>query len=278
MTYPYPELIPLLKFQTTPAEYLEALAHKKATRDESHFHSLLPVYRHAICPICQTECTEALDTYSLHLNQIKFPLDDNMRPGYPEGYNPPCPHYFGVQRFLNLHDQQLPDRITSLTFPYGEVPGLSPWFVPLDVESYAVLHALPICEIIDGVFVPRYTCFYLSYFNVAMRLLLERAWDQQREAAESDDRYYAYTMAQPMKKSKIGPVYDDLTRNFPLYMASFAQHYDLGHWATQGKLAWLNPQTLELEKGPEKTLPVIYQHIKGRPYFMQWRQGQLKPW
>jgi hypothetical protein len=83
-------------------------------------------------------------------------------------------------------------------------------------------------------------------------------------------------MSQARRVRVIEPALEDVMQNFVGMTDEYKRCYDLLYWVEQGKLGWLNPQILDLEFGPDKTLPTIYQHIKGRPYFMNWFGGRLR--
>ncbi|MGQ0603749.1 MAG: hypothetical protein ACT4QE_18875 [Anaerolineales bacterium] len=272
MDYPYPPLVPLLQFHRTPDEYrrLKALylsslvGGTKYPSPVDEYWRIVPHHTYAYCPICRTQYREPADTHELRgwgpsqdLLQVLYGV-----PGeYPT--NSPCPHFLGIHAFLNLHGN-LPSEITYLENSTGEVPYLTPWFFPGDIESYAVLHALPICRIEADQFVPRYTVFSLTYFNQDPKLVLKRHYAVEAERGKNDPEYDAATVYPP------GAIYtgrEDETL------------YDLPSWAARGLLGWLDftQANTPLQIGVGSKLPEIYQQIQGSRKTYVWRKGRIHP-
>jgi hypothetical protein len=166
--------------------------------------------------------------------------------------------------FLNLHDKQ-PKEVEYMENNTGEVPYITPWNFPDGLESYAVLHALPICRIENTQFVPRYTVFSIAYFSRDLDLLF-RHFSTEAEAAgvKDDPEYYPATVWPPGNM------------NTHQYDESL---YDLTAWAERGQLGWLDvtktDQSLCLGMGMQ--LPEMYRQIKGRRWRFVWDKGRIKP-
>jgi len=183
----------------------------------------------------------------------------------PVSYGTPkfahCPHFFGIHAFLNLHEVPPPNTY-YWSNSTGEVPYVTPWFFPDDISTYAVLHALPICRIVDDAFVPTYTVFSVTYFSQDRKEILTRWRERVQNEGLRDPEYYPSLLAIPNSYSSAG---------------RSAQH-DLVTWARQGKLGFLDitrpPLPLVVGLGTE--LPGIYQHIQGRLAKYTWSRGQLK--
>jgi len=272
MSYPYPLLLPLLQFHCTPDEYRRVIAAHIgwsggiARGDaDAEYWQIIPTYTYACCPVCHTQYSEPADTYSiLGWASYNFSLKNLY---VLTGHDPtkePCPHFLGMHVFLNLHDEQ-PTEIKYMKNNTGEVPYITPWNFPEDLESYAVLHALPICRIEDNEFVPRYTVFILTYFNRDLESLFRHfAAEAKAKGVKDDPEYYPATVWPP------GTV-DTKQYNESLY--------DLAEWAERGQLGWLDvtkPDT-PLCLGTGMQLPEMYQRIEGKRWRYAWDKGHIQP-
>ena len=104
--------------------------------------------------------------------------------------------------------------------------------LPDDIESYTVMHALPICRIEVDRFVPRYTLYTLTYYSATedVKTLFERG----REFCT-----WSFVCRPP------GDPEED------------PRWWDLNYWARTGRLHWLasDHPLLPLQKGPPDAFP-----------------------
>ncbi len=201
-----------------------------------------------------------MDTYNLSgwdwFNDLRSWL-------YQESALTPCSHFLGTHKFINLHNQE-PTEIDHLSNATGEAPRLSPWFLPDDVSSYVVLHALPICRIVEEKFMPSYTLFILTYFSEDPKLLLKRHLQAQAEFGKGDPEFYATTVTLPA-------LYKTDVDEIP------ASYYALEKTAKEGKLGWMDfsQPGLPLSIGTGNQLPRIYRSMEGKRYKYVWRNGKF---
>lgn len=274
-SYPYPELVSQLQFHCTPAVYQRVIAqyifpgpgHLGLPRLEviqaTEYWELLPQYTFSQCPICGKRYTHSADTYSLRGWNAR---NDRLFALYrPVSSQLSCAHFLGIHEFVNLHDQE-PTELGYLTNGAGEVPRLTPWFLPDDIPSFAVLHALPICRIEKEQFVPAYTVFVLTYFSEDPNLLLERHGQAEAERSRGDPEYYPGFFSLP-----------GLTKNYNEELS--ASYYELDQRADRGQLGWLDYSQADLPLCLEtgKRLPGLYRRVEGRRYVYSWRDAQFQP-
>jgi hypothetical protein len=178
----------LLRLRCSPALYHKTVSQWSASRipkapEDYAYLALLPKYIYARCPFCGTACTEKIDTYSLRgFHEMKFTLWRLLPRDYPSAYDVPCPHYMGVHQFSNLNGQ-MPTEVDIFGVDYGEVPYVTPWFLPKDIPSAVVLHALPICRTVKGEFVPTFTLFLLTYFSEHPQKVIDLHYEEERKEA-----------------------------------------------------------------------------------------------
>lgn len=186
----------------------------------------LPEYLVARCPFCQADYRSRLDTHSL--NYWWF---NPVRAGCVFTYNHQiirCRHFVAVQSFLNLNDHcytaanQL--QMTSFHSDNGDIPFVSPKLLPASVPSIAVMHSLPICDLEENRFTPRYSLYTITYYGESRKAVLEH--------------YHKNTYAGP----------DDYIPlvEFPEYMHRHPASADLKQWVARGKLQWLDPYSANL--------------------------------
>lgn len=271
MSYPYPPLLPLLQFRCTPDEYQRAIAlHIRRGRIAKRsvgadYWRIIPTYTYAECPVCHARYREPADTYSIRgwgsygfLLKTLYAFERH----YPTRSH--CPHFWGIHMFVNLHDE-LPGEIEDMVNHTGEVPYITPWNFSEDLESYAVLHALPICRIENDKFVPRYTVFSLTYFSRDLDLLRRHfAALAKAEKVQDDPEYYPSLVWPPGHVDK--QQYDESL-------------YDLTAWAERGQLGWLDVTRADqpLRLGAGLQLPEMYRHIEGRRWKYLWEKGCIQP-
>jgi hypothetical protein len=264
------DLLPHLKILCTPDEYFSYFTTPKSYVQKygSHFSRVfgyipysnpdywrvIPIYEYAECPICHTRISDPGDTYSIRawggrndLQNTLFGVQEfppNIR--FPVGNR--CSHFLGIAEFTNLFGR-VPDEVDSFQQETGEVPFVSSELLPATVESYAVLHALPICRVEDNQFVPCYTVFLLTYFAKDPAAVLQRVKDRQNAEGYKDFRFLA-----PLGSST-----------------------DLSPWVTTGKLGWLDisKSELPLQIGKGRSLPLFYQNIQGQNKEYHWRKPRM---
>ncbi len=252
MKYPFTALFPQLQFLCTPAEYtqiLSPLARKWGAfpPQKEDYWRIIPAYIYAYCPICRFPCREQADTYSLRVwggaNNLRDALFSIAQ--WHLSPLPRCLHFLGIAKFYNLHNQT-PDELDWFQQETGEVPVVTPWLLPDDIESYVVLHALPICRIENNQFAPRYTVFVLTYFSQNPPEVLRRVYSEE----SADPEYLPAVL---------------VTSKFP--------GPSLAEWAARGKLGWLDltQPDLPLRIGKGAQLPEIYHNIQGSLEKYRWK-------
>lgn len=249
MNYPYPILL---------QQKRDIASHPPVVYDA------WPTFTYAQCPVCGQRCEQKLNTYDLCRLRFKHILGITVKVAN-DLTDVPCLHFLGTHVFYNLHNQ-IPKACEYVEIWSGEVPYITPWFCPDDIESYVVIHALPIYERQGESYVPRYTAFLLTYFTLNPGFLFDRHYQQQREWGKNDDRFYPATVYTPP-----GPIqlygYND-TR--PIYQLSY--------WAERGKLGWLDlASDFALVIGKGSKLPELYTDIKGSKQPFKWDRGRREP-
>jgi hypothetical protein len=156
----------------------------------------------------------------------------------------------GYHLFLNLHGQE--PLGMHRYHEAGEIPRFSPWFLPEDIPSFVVIHALPICRTINNQFAPTYTAFILTYFTQDPQLMLRKHIEAGNEFGKDDieNDYH------PIMFSHAGPP-DESVR----YYHNYAER------AAKGQYGWLDftQPDLPLRIGKGLILPEIYLHPQGNP-------------
>ncbi len=267
--YPYPDLLPQLHVHCTPTEYVQSRYNltvwdlRRDPKKYARYWQLLPRYLFAVCPVCGQHFSEPGDSYwldgwgtSLVWHRTLYSLPDSFT------HLPYCPHYLGIHRFTHLHGL-LPTELPKFVNYCAEVPYVTDWYLPADIRSYVVLHALPICRIEHDRFVPRYTVFSLSYFSANQQAVLARHKARETANAVGDREYYPSTFEPPAATPT--------PANAPLY--------DLAAWAAEGRLGWLDltdtDQPLRIGSGIQ--LPPAFNPIIGRRDPYVWRRKDHEP-
>ncbi len=231
-------------------------------RAGAEYWGRLPVYLIARCPLCGARYEERLDTHYLggwypDPYSWKFVYTDKEtveRKGLGEEDRQRCtrcPHFVAVQHFINLHGV-LPKELKAFS-NQSEVPFVMPDFLPDDIESYAVMHSLPICRIEKDRFAPRYSVYLLTYYSTRPHELRER---RMAQAVRHDPMHF--------------PMLD------PWRGVELAEAWDLPSWVEKGKLLWLDLEQpdLPLKAGPVEDFP--YGNIEGIRKTYMYRKGKLK--
>lgn len=276
MQYPFPDLVPHLQFPCSPDAYqahilrhynlhqpgVKLTDHKHAPASEDPWWSCIPTYTYAVCPFCSHRFMDAINTNSLYgwpgVASGKLGRLPYRTPGTAVVYDPVCVHYAGVHVFLNMHDHPPPfSYFTSWT---TEVPYITPWLVPADIPSAAVFWATPICDVIDGIFVPTSTMFILTYFSDDMPTIVRRYMTQEVALYGHDPAYYPTLLAGPHERP--APDQPDL--------------YDLAAWADRRVLFWLEGSGAEpvLRTSGATPFPAMFQHIQGDRNGFSYRRGR----
>ena len=241
----------LLKHKAKIKQYVEIMRNigeRINIREDKDYWELLGNYIIAKCPICGQEYKEQLDTYSLRQwvraanGNIIFRSESNIER---------CKHFIVANHFINfnrINPEVSPIELCWPTSFNSEVPHVMPMLFDEEIESYAVMHSLPICKIEDDRFVPRYTLYTLTYYTHEEHI--EELKDRLRHWEPKMERVELLT--------------------FPISDYGEAEEWwNLNQWVQQGKLFWLEPDNPELPliKGPVGKFP--YGNITGRkmPYF-----------
>ncbi|MCL4301448.1 MAG: hypothetical protein KJ077_37455 [Anaerolineae bacterium] len=223
----------LLKHKLLPAEY-EAI-----TKDlmapmpvDTDYWDNIPTYLIARCPLCNSSYTSQLDTYSL---KYWTRPEHGMEVFSSFAQKIGCNHFVRTHDFINLNGLQPTELEDQKTFGV-EVPYVHPFWLPDDIPSYAVMHALPICRPEGQQFVPRYSLYIITYYSNNPDEMLNRRWQAAR----------AWSTLLP-----------------PENFSDQAEIFDLARWVRARKLQWLDPLDPDL---PLRTRPVElfpYLNIKG---------------
>ncbi|MCE7984855.1 MAG: hypothetical protein DYG89_27090 [Caldilinea sp. CFX5] len=271
MVYPYPQLTAQLRYHVSVEQYQRIVQPILTSSGTLRIFNLgnaywqaMPCYHYTSCPLCGAAWYELIDSYSLlgwlgvSTTISKSIYRSNGNKNIPENFPAleHCIHYTSDHCFLNLHGR-LPIEISYFESGTGEAPHLTGWAMPDDIESYAVLHALPLCRIAAGQFVPSYTLFILTYFSVDPRAIIWRHYTAEAERGKGDPEFYPAGLDWPDVRPEANP------------------YYDLQAWATKGRLGYLDftDPALPLRIGPNTQLPAIYQQIPGARYTFTWRKG-----
>ena len=212
---------------------------------------LLTTYLFARCPICGATYTGKLDTHSL--NGVGGPNLVGGAIASKKWQTIGCQHFVAVQNFVNLNEFT-PKEVIYFANKSLDAPFVMPIFLPDDIESYVVLHSLPICRIEAGQFMPRYAIYMLTYYAVKPKMLIARRYAEQVQ--HQDDQFPPLLYPEPQ------------TRVWR----------DLALWVERGKLQWLDPghPDLPLKTGPPEALPYADVQPSAAPYAVI-RYGELKP-
>ncbi|MCP4360420.1 MAG: hypothetical protein GY796_20620 [Chloroflexi bacterium] len=192
---------------------------------------MIPTYTISQCPICHTVYRQAVDTYSLYFWNNRHNLESVAYS--PEGYER-CEHFVGVHLFLNLNGRlpgkkELMDEVLFSSEP--EIPMITPLLLPNDIESYAVLHSIPICQLWGKQFRPLYNLFMLTYFSINKRML------ERRRLLEWTDGIEITSLLE------VSVPWINGNKRLMLYWeeASYIpEAWDLMYWVRKGKLRWLD--------------------------------------
>jgi len=255
----------LLQIELTPVEYqkVDPGFFGPSPRATDYWRSL-PTYLLARCPLCDGTYAAPLDTYSL-AHWVYASSGESVFSSFYQEID--CSHFVAVQHFINLNGVA-PIEISYIGLR-SEAPYVLPVFLPYDVESYAVMHALSICQVEEGHFVPRYSLYVITYYSADPASLNAR-----RLAGAFEDHY----MATPTSRYAKLPLWRNLPAGMepPMYQSGYIDTwFDLPAWVKGGKLLWLDTADpeLPLRAGPVEAFP--YANITGRKGEHSYRDGKL---
>ncbi len=212
---------------------------------------MIPKYTISRCPICLMVYEQTIDTYTLYLwairhsmNSVSYSAKDYQR----------CEHFVGVHTFLNLNGQKIKKSELdsgSLFSSEPELPMITPTLLPNDIESYAVLHSLPICRIWGDHFLPKYTLYMITYYSTDQKTLEIRRllkWTGGLTSLLKEGEFWGYA-------NKRLFIYWEEAREQPLA-------WDLEYWIKKKKLYWLDITQEQLPlANDEKEFP--YTNLQG---------------
>jgi len=221
----------LLKLELGIGTYL--VLSKRSYRQEN-LHRL-PKYIIAICPICNKNNVDHLDTYSV----VSWDKGHGSQAfGYGEVDH--CEHFSFTQPFIHFHNIW-PEDARHMLGP--EVP----YVVGHLLESnlcLAVIHALPICRIENKEFVPSFTLYLLTYFST------------EPESA------YNSLISFNIKYIEPGTI-----EAFIIPQKGYENWWDLSYWVSTGKLYWMDASDKKLALKYKDVDNFPYSGITGRRYF-----------
>lgn len=206
-------------------------------------NSWMPQYTLALCPFCGKPYMEYLDTYSIKSWGIRTGLSLNGN------VIQRCNHFVMVYPFFHFHGH-FPQEARGLFTP--EVPHVIGKI--LGDHVCAVLHALPICKVIDQKFTPAYNVIFISYFSnkdpVRERPMdiYERVLAMYSKNLEST---VSFAFGEPTQKQ--------------------SSWWNLITWVKSGHLYWVDVSKLDLSIKTFDAGSFPYGNIEGRkmPYFHQ---------
>ena len=131
------------------------------SRAGSEYWHCIPNYLVTRCPFCQLVYYAQIDTYGLRYTLHYTEIGQEISYGkVTEHETTHCSHYVANQPFIDLHGQR---KVTDsdLSNNIGPIE-IQTQLLPEDIESNAVVHGLPVCQIENGQFVPTFTLFILE--------------------------------------------------------------------------------------------------------------------
>lgn len=204
----------------------------------------LPRYTLARCPYCNQPYQERIDTYSL---RRYVPQADRGRPLFGSDVPPnACEHQVLVSYFWNFEGRTLEysrDELYNVhVFPPEAPHFLEPIFGTDEIETRAVIHALPVCKLVGENFVPSYTLYSMTYF--------------------SDQPYYAETLMHAANyRFRLAPP-DELPQNID-------HLFELEQYVRSGHLFWMEGDASDMKRMSGEDGKFPYANIEGRrqPYW-----------
>lgn len=257
--------LPHVKITYDPAAYQELYrTYKVVPLDAGEDYWLhLPDYLIARCPLCGAEYHERIDTHSLKwLGQN--PTSKPTYVGSPKYQTINCAHFVGVTVFVNLNGL-LPSECNVWSCYMGDVPTITPSLLPDDIPAAAVMHSLPVCRIENGVFVPRYSLYMITYFASDPTTIWQRRKTEMDRIAASRAAN-GVDFAQHISWVNTACA----CRENPLQC-------NLSEWVRKDKLYWLDLHSRELPLHHGKAEEFPYANISGYSWH-KWRypKGQIQ--
>jgi hypothetical protein len=219
----------------------------------------LPEYLVSRCPFCHADYRSRLDTHSLKYWRFD---PGNASSVFTYDYQTiGCRHFVAVHSFLNLngHFYTAANQLEMPSFysDNGDIPFISPNLLPASLPSIAVMHSLPICDLEENQFKPRYSLYMITYYGESRKAVLEH--------------YHKNTYAGP----------DDYIPlvELPEYMRRHPKSAALKQWVAQGKLQWLDPYSADLSLCADPPEAFPYSGITGYGRrFVYHPQPVTAPW
>jgi hypothetical protein len=214
----------------------------------------MPQHRVAQCPICTAVYVAYLDTYNLR-GWVSDTIGESVF--MPQRQEIGCSHFVGTQIFINLHGLVPTEVGWYFSNNNSEVPFVMPIFVPDDIESYVVMHAVSVCRVEQDEFVPRYTVFMLTYYSSNPSELIKRRLKEMSDFGGDDPEFR-----------------DELMYTWR-HIKATSDAWELSGWVTRSKLLWLDltKSDLPLKAKPVKDFP--YGDIEGFRRSYVYRNGVL---
>jgi hypothetical protein len=264
------KLTGMLKFHLRVEEFVTTKKYTRFVRQHNiesltmlRYWRMIPTYIVSRCPFCDATYQQKIDTYSLYLWGIRH---NTSSVAYnPEGYKR-CAHFIGVHSFINLADQRpyKNELIEGYLFSSEpEVPMITPTLVPEEIESYAVLHCLPICRPWNDRFLVRYLLFTLTYYSTSPEEL------KKRRLAEWTGGYYVPSVLEIDKPwhTRVGIYWEEANKT--------PEAWNLLHWVKKGKLKWLDLAQEDLPLiSDEGAFP--YAQIRGLQHGYRYENGEFE--
>jgi hypothetical protein len=247
--------------ELTPQEYRNITRYYRRGRmldrykAGADYWNCMPQHLVARCPICAAAYVAHLDTYNLdgwfaNTGGKSVLVSEHQKIG--------CRHFVGTQAFINLHGLVPAEVGWYFSNTNSEVPFVMPIFLPDDVESYAVMHAVSVCRVEQSQYVPRYTVFVLTYYASNPSELIKRRRKEMSDDAGDDPEFW-----------------DELMYTWR-HIKGTSDAWDLPAWVVREKLLWLDltQSDLPLKAGPAEDFP--YGQIEGIRRSYTYRDGVLK--
>jgi hypothetical protein len=171
----------------------------------------------------------------------------------PEQDSTHCSHFVTVKHFVHLNGN-LPSETKYLEFWSAEVPAIQPGLLPHNIETYAVLHALPVARIEDNTFVPRYTLYMMAYYAKSPAAIIRRWREQVAKANIRGADYHGVWLWNPGEQ----------------------ENSDLINWLERGQLKWLDTAAPDLALASQSYLEFPYGGISGRRVGATYKDGVLR--
>ncbi len=265
-----------LQLTISPLEYTifmnQKMDKKRAYRVDEAYWKQLPTYLISRCPLCGKTYEGKIDAHS-----SKGWGTITSMPGrifYSEKYeSAECEHRIAIQKFTNLHGNK--------PLEFGgfrndlHVPFVTPFFVPNDIPSFAVIHSFGICRLEDKN--GRIYNYKVNAFEKKLKKYRFRDGRDITERSAEDTAALEHAIFVPRYTAYAVTYYSEDPRTVikrrvdseeeygagdpeyrGLFLASMgemtrAPHaYDLPYWVEQEKLQWLDLESpdLPLKSGP----------------------------